>query len=217
MANLEFLRNVVKRRLLDPSVTADSIDAALNECLSYVSGRLLIAKLETTGVVNTVLNECEVAIPEGWNYDRNLFGCSVADAAPIQILNSVSQLVNLYPNFRTEKKSGPIEYILVNKGNLIYYPIPKEVVELTTEFYMSAPLMTKDTDIPSIIPIGLQKKLLTSFALKELYLDVEDGVEGATPNTAKYNGLFEIAFDELDDTIETGQSRPEPHRVTGWF
>jgi hypothetical protein len=216
MAILEDLRSDIKLAILDDDFSDDFIDALINRAVLYFAGAELLAGLESSGEAITVLNSSEVPIPVGWDFMRNLFDVQVENKSNITVLTSLEALLRVYPKYKTEAKVGPIEYAVISKKNIVYYPIPEEPTTLQCGFYAKPTLIAAETDEPECLPLGLHEKLIENYVLKFLYSIKEDGIEGRKVNTVYYKGLLNEALEELSDFSETGQSRPLPNRMSGW-
>lgn len=220
----EDLVSSVKLTLRMPSITSTDIMNQVNKCYDYIASQVLLTALESSGVVDTLIGSISVPIPADWLYHRNLFSCEVEDNGPITVLNSKEHLRRVYPDFETVKQPGPIEYVLISGQTIVYYPIPSSVVALVCDFYKRPE--TVDTplegyscghDLPGIIPIGLQPKILENYVCWQIWERIEDGIEGRKVNTAYYLGQFKEALVELEDTTEVGQSRRLINRATNWI
>lgn len=213
MATLGDIKTAIKLNCKDSSITSTKINAAVNEGLKHVAKKILLPELESSGVVSTVVDDLSVIIPADWNFMRNFYACDIVDQDSPGIINSIEHLKRIYPEYDTDRESGEIEYIVPLFASIIYYPIPTEVTELKCKFYKLPTPLVKDTDVITGIPEGYQEPLLENYALAKIWKSIEDGME-ATPKNAPYHrALFQAAFEELDEKIDTGQSRAEVVRI----
>jgi len=218
MATLEDVLTSVQKSLQDDAFTVDELTKLANQCIDYCSTRILLPKLETSGVVTTDPLTYEVALPDSWLFARNLYSCFSADnIADIKILNSAQGLQDFYPDYKTQLLTGDIHYIFIRGDFITYYPIPKTAIELTCGFYRQPVPLTDDGDVPYALPYGTHEELLENFILWRAWGDLEDGIEGAKTNTLYYQALFMSAFNELDSMIDHGQSRSRPVVPNGWI
>ncbi len=216
MASLVSLRTSISETIQDKKVTNKKIDNLINKCLLYTANRILLSNLESNGEVNTVENTYIIDIPITWNFHRNLFNCQIDKFSNITILNSIEALLRHYPNFKTDLLKGPIEFVLITKSSIIYYPIP-DVVTLKCSFYTKPEILNTSISEPICIPEGMHEVVVENYVLGELYGKVEDGTDGRTVNTNKFKKDYEKALEDLDDVLNSGQSRPLPDRTTNWI
>ena len=224
MYTLEDLVVSVKLTLRMPSITNAEITRHVNNCYDYAASQVLLTLLESSGTVDTLIDNNSVIIPADWNYHRDLFSCEIEDNGPITILNSRESLRRIYPDFDTVSSSGQVKYVLISGASILYYPIPSSVVTLECRFYarpetLEVPIegYSCGCELPSIIPYGLQPKILESYVCWQIWARVEDGIEGRKVNTAYWLGQFKEAMVELEDTTEVGQSRRLVNRLSSWM
>lgn len=218
MATLESIVEAVQVSLQDNVFTTDKLTKLANQGIQYCSKRVLLPKLEVSGLIDTTLATYETIIPDSWLFDRNLYACFCADNnISIQVLNSIDNLMTFYPDYKTDLQEGNIKYVVVRGNYLTYYPIPAEVIALDCNFYTQHTPLVNDSDIPYCLPYGTHEELLENFILWRAWSDLEDGLEGPKVNTQYYRELFMIAFDDLDSMIDTGQSRCRPVIENGWI
>ena len=214
MATLGDIKAAVKVHCQDSSKTGSTkLNLLVNEGLRHVAKKLLLPDLESSGVVSTTLNQNFTVYPASWNFMRNLYQCEVADTEKITIFNSVEHLERVVPNYETEAEEGDIKYVVPNFASIIYYPIPAVVTDINCRFYKLPATLVKDTDPITGIPEGYQEVLLENYVLSKVWKSIEDSMEGPPKNAMYYKGLFDEAFNELDDKIDTGQSRAEVARI----
>jgi hypothetical protein len=73
---------------------------------------------------------------------------------------------------------------------LYYKPIPKAAETITLYYYKHPDAITLVSDPPEWIPPHLQKPLSLNYLVKEIFAQIEEGVDGNTPNTTKYTNLY---------------------------
>lgn len=218
MATLESILTSVQKSLQDDAFTADDLTKLANQCIDYCCTRILLPMLENSGIVTTDPLTYEVAIPDSWNFARNLYSCfSVDNDTDIKVLNSVQALQDFCPNYKTKLESGDIKYIVIRANYVTYYPIPTGAIDLICQFYSQPTKLVNDSDTPYELPYGTHEELMENFILWKAWSDLEDGLEGPKTNTQYYQSLFMAAFDELDSMIDHGQSRCRPTIENGWI
>ncbi len=214
MSTLEELRENVKL-VIDDGYDDDVIDNYINAGIRYVASKVLLPGLESAGQVTTELGVSEVAIPDSWAFSRNLYAAST-DAGPIQVASSTALLLSLFPGMDNELQTGSVQGAAINLINLQYFPVPQEETVITCRFYKKPDNLTNDSDTPDCIPTRMHEELLENFAIWKLFKQLEDGIDGRKINTTDYKKDFYTALDDLDDTINSGQSRATPLRQTNW-
>lgn len=216
MATVETVTDNIIKLVQDDGYTSDDIVAMINRCLKYISTQVLLKSLETVDNMDILSSTYQVDIPESISFNRNLFDCETPDTTEVQILTSIEHLNRVYPNFRTEETVGAIEYALVHKNQLIYYPIPSEDQTVSIGFFKTMPEVTDTTELTDILPLGLDEDLIENYVAYKIYNRVEDSVDGVKVNANSYLKKFEDAMAKLEDVTETGQSRALPRRTSGW-
>lgn len=217
MATLEELRESIIDEIQDTSISEDKIDTLINQSIVHVSRRVLLSELESSGVVSTILDTCEVVIPESWNLQRNLYSVEIEDKNEIKVLSSIAMLERIYPTYTTDLTTGEVSHVTIQGNNLIYYYIPTEELEFKCKFYEKPTTLVADSDELTCIPEGSQEELVENFVLWRLWKTIEDGIEGAKVNTNYHKNQFQYYLNELDDLINSGQSRPESSRLNNWI
>lgn len=201
----------------DDSVVESKVASLINEGALLCASKVRLPEFESTGTFDTVTDGNNVAIPDAWNYHRGLYAAANPSSNPIKVVSSIGIIKDKYPEIDSEILNGDIEFLMIRKGALLYFPIPAEVITVYGKFYEKPTPLTKSKDIPTFLPDHLQATLLESFALWKLYAKIEDGNEGGKVNTKYYKNEFKEAFNELDDDIDKGQSSPTPVRESSWI
>jgi hypothetical protein len=86
--------------------------------------------------------------------------------------------------------AGPVEKVAVEFQTLYYKPIPEEAEIITLYYYKNPDEITLVSDLLSWIPSHLQKPLMVNYLVKELFSQIEEGIDGQTPNTTKYMNFY---------------------------
>ena len=217
MATLEELQTSVLDVLDDDYFSSDRVAALINQGVRFCAGIVLLPELETSGTVSTVVGASEVEIPVAWSFDRNLYQCSSEAEIEIRVLDSLGALFREYPDYVTERLSGPVKRVCIRTSYLTYYPIPTEITELTCSFYKIPDDLVNDADVPSCLPRDFHEELLINYTLWKCFSELEDGMKGAKINTKYYQDLFNSALASLDMLIDHGQSRCRPVIDSGWI
>ena len=87
------------------------------------------------------------------------------------------------------------------KGTSLWVgPTPSDDTELTV-YYYRLPTALEAEDTITELPESLQYKLLFNYACREIYSDIEQGIEGANPDTTKHDMLYQRALTDLERLI----------------
>jgi hypothetical protein len=143
--------------------------------------------LFTIGIINTSVTAAFVNMPS--NFHRDLQFVSSSTGSEIDIAESFIEFVETYPLLN---KSGRISEVIEHGRKFYYQGIPTVSEEVTIHYYRKPVVMANDDDTPDGIPDHLQVPLLVNFAAWKAYEHIENGLEGANPDTLKYkNGFLE--------------------------
>lgn len=192
-----------------------SIEAKINEGFDICASEVLLPALESEGTIDTDATGI-TALPDSWSYDRGLYSCSYGDGNVVNVVDSVSLLEKEYPGFRTELLTGDVKICTVRAKKLVYYPIPSTTTTLTCGFYKEHTELNNLTDTPDELPKHLHYKLLCSFAAKEIFDIIEDGIDGSKVNTAIYSNKFKAALNDLKGHHQIGKSIKSANRTKSW-
>lgn len=209
--NGEKLIDRAVRLIRDPDVTRDLILEVLNEGLVEVTGKLRIPYLGMTAEVDTVPGESETALPE--EYQFGLYDCQdIAKDMPVTVLNSKKQLL---ANYGRLTYTGDVKHVCAVGDTLVYNPIPTEATTLQLSFYRLPDQITERTE-----PVCLKGQfhlVLVHYAANYFYVPIEDGVDGETVNTDKYENAYNKMIEEMKLFYKEGQSFPPPPVTVGEY
>jgi hypothetical protein len=208
MTTLAELIEGVEEIVQDTSFTEASITAKLNRNLQKIAGgieketgvlTLPLPELFTTGTITTSTSLAYVAMPS--DYQRDLVQLTDSDGVDIEIYDSFQNFLLDYAGLAL---AGDVVAATIKGRNLYYQGIPT-VADTLTVYYHKTPatmlLADKATDEPEGLPAHLAYDLLVYSTARDIYLLIEDGIEGEGANTAKYNALFNGALARLEATI----------------
>lgn len=215
--NLLQMRTTVSGIINDSDYTDDMIDAFLNEgVLAVATGVILpgrfdlsppLPDLYTTDTVATDANSY-VALPSDFNRDVVLVKDSSVNTIPI--IASFQNFIHLY-----KEEAGEVDKCSVNGSVLHYRGIPSSPETLAVNYYETPATLTADGDIPTEIPLVLHRQLVVGYALKEIYNEIELGMEGRKVDMRNYEEIFNqglvrlrqlIPEDSLPDFYEENQN-----------
>lgn len=185
------LADEVQNAVQDASYSYDRIIELFNDCLMELAGEHLFPELEAWADLDTSAATNNVALPA--DYMRNLRHChSLTNNRKVKVYGSLTQL---YRWFSSLDQTGAIVGV-APKGRRLYYQ--RQAAETLRINYFKYPqrLQTRE-DKPVEIPWHLAKALLKHYALKELYAEIEDGIEGQQVNTSRHEKKYEQAKERL--------------------
>lgn len=202
---------IAKGRTLvdDESFTEEWATELLNEGMKVISNKVKLPDLDTSSEVTATNSGNSVSVPD--DYQRGLYRCRVKDSGrDVRVFNSLAQIVE---HTGSMEAKGDINCVAV-VGKLLYYQgTPDNDVVLVLYYYRKPVPMVDDDDEPDGLPEHFQRSLLGAYVGGEMYYLIEDGVEGATPNTDKYQGRFARLIDELSKELRAGISNPPPAKT----
>lgn len=202
------LTGEVMRAVQDASYTYEDILELFNDCLFDIAGKHLIPDLETFADIYTDPNVNHVRVPA--DYHRNLRYChSITHNRKRRVYGSKIQLMRWFSNL---DQTGPVNGIAVQGRDLYYQRVPSTAEQLRINYYRYPDRLQSPQDKPACIPWHIAKKLLKHYALKELFSEIEDGIEGPQVNTDRHEKRYAAAEAELVDFI--GPEEREPQEVS---
>ena len=203
----------IEGRIQDTTYDATWIIRKFNEVLTLVAAMCRIPGLQAVATVNVQANTIMIAMPKTYLHDLYL----VTTATYPQGILIAPNLKELVKNSDTEQ-TGPVQMVAVDGKILNFRPIPEAAEDLACHFYATPKELSAGDTFPDYIPPILQKEIFQNYALKEAYLQIEDGIDGANPNTQKYAGLAAVGMASLVAFYPNApKARPELSRKLVWF
>ena len=96
---------------------------------------------------------------------------------------------------------GDVEYVALEGSTLWYLPAPAAAGSLRVVYYQNPTLLSGDTDVPSIFPTHLHRKLCVDGACWLIWDSIEQGEDGSKPNTDRHYAKFEMGISKLREWI----------------
>ena len=161
--------------------------------------------LFTSGTVTLTANASNVAMPA--TYQRGLSRVTVA-GEKLKKYDNLQKLLDAY-----EGRTGAPEAYHLKGRTLWLLPSPASNTTVTLYFYRypvdmsivayaaGPPIVQAVDTSPDGIPPELHFKLLVNFGCREIYSDIEQGLEGNTPDTLKHDALYQRALTDLERMI----------------
>ena len=204
----------------DTTYDATWIINKFNEALLLVATMCRIPGLQTPATVSAPIAATSVPMPKTFLHDLYLVttptypeGLLIAPNLKELIANSASIV-----NSDSEEETGPVAMVALDGKTLNIRPIPEVAEDLTLYFYKLPTELAAGDSFPDYIPAILQKEIFQNYALKEAYLQIEDGIDGNSPNTQKYGGMAAVAMASLVAFYPNApKAKPELRRGGGFF
>jgi len=198
----------IRTEILDivdsPDITDTAVDSLINKALLYISARVPLPALEMydeidiTGITFPVNR---VSLPD--DYQRGLFYCN--DGNDITILSSAARLQREGAFF-----SGDSWRVCAVSQSEILFSDTVEIDTLITIGYLRNP----ETDEVDIFPPGHEEDPIVNYCCWKLFNKIEDGDDGRTPNTTKYQGYLRKDIKELRTLLQESQPQRRPTSAT---
>lgn len=203
----------VERIVQDATYDETWIIRKFNEVLLLVAALCRIPGLQASTPLIALAGATSVAMPKTFLHDLYL----VTTATYPQGILIAPNLKELVANSDNEQ-TGPVQMVAVDGKVLNFRPIPETDENLMLHFYAKPKEMAAGDLFPDYIPEILQKEIFQNYALKEAYLQIEDGIDGVAPNMQKYGGLTAMAMASLIAFYPNApKSKPEVKRNLVWF
>jgi len=191
--------------LQDASYTYADILARFNACLLALAGEYLIPELETWTDIETDPGVNHVRLPA--DYMRNLrYAHSLSHNREIKIYGSLSRLYRWFANL---DQTGRVLGVCRRGRDLYYQRVPSSAESIRINYYRYPQRLESREDKPDFLPWHLAEPLLKHYALKELFSEIEDGIEGAKVNTNYHKQEYELAKATLEYFIGPEEHPPD--------
>jgi hypothetical protein len=203
----------VEKVVQDATYDETWIIGKFNEALTLVATMCRIPGLQSVVTINVLAGATSAAMPKTFLHDLYL----VTTATYPQGVLIAPNLKELTANSDSEE-TGPVAMITLDGKTLTFRPIPEAAEDLTLHFYAKPKELAAGDSFPDYIPAILQKEIFQNYALKEAYLQLEDGIDGVMPNTQKYGGLTAAGISALVVFYPNApKAKPEVKRNLVWF
>lgn len=205
MATLAELIASVQEIIQDESYTDAAITSKLNANLQKIAGgiekdpgvlTLPLPELFASDTVTTSTSAAYVSLPS--DYQRDVVQVVDSDGVDIEIYESFQNFILDYAGLSS---SGSVTAAAIKGRKLYYQGIPTAAETLTVYYHKTPDTMSLSTDEPEGLPAHLASDLLVYATARDIYMLIEDGVEGEGANTARYNAFFNGALTRLEASI----------------
>ena len=174
----------VEKIVQDATYDETWIIGKFNEALLLLATMCRIPGLQTTAVVEAAAAAITAVLPKTYLHDLYL----VTTPTYPQGILIAPNIKELKAN-SNDTRTGPVQIICLDGKILNFRPIPEDAENMTLHFYGKPKELAAGDVFPDYIPEILHKEIFQNYALKEAYLQIEDGLDGGMPNTQKYGGL----------------------------
>jgi hypothetical protein len=200
------LADTVLEKVQDGSYDWPFVVGLFDDCLLELAGDFLFPDLEETADVPTDPGVGYIRMPA--NFHRELRYChSISHNRKIAIKGSVIQL---YRDYSKLDQSGVVRGVALKGRNLYYQRIPASAETLRLNFYRYPDRLLSRYDKPTIMPYNLARKLLVHYACREIYDEIEDGIEGVQKiNTKYHDSRYQRAKAQLDMFLGPEEREPQ--------
>lgn len=196
--------------------TPDKVLTLLNEGLFDVATDVNLPALDTWGTVTVAAVASNASLPDGFMRELHTVYDSKRPDVDIPIVSSLKTLTNIHGVLGSE--TGPIEECCEEDGVLYFAPTPTEETSLVVGYYREPAALADPTDIPSCLPQAFHDACLINYVAWRLFSIMEEGMDGETVMTARYQGFYHQALAALATRYpDTSRKRVRRVRRARWF
>lgn len=198
----------VVSKIQDSAYDDDAILDIINEGRFHVATLVDLPALRTSDTLETSSTENAVDLPA--DYHKGIFWVwSVGQKR--RIGSRKGDYYNLLTFMETYPgQDGRIDSVCVDGVELLYQGAADD--SLIIRYYKKPTPITNTLNEPAELPDQFQQKILVAYCCKEIFSDIEDGMEGQKVNTEFWEGKFNKSMAELATFVEENKPR-EPKYV----
>jgi hypothetical protein len=183
----------VEDKIQDSHYDAAWAIVRFNEALEQIATLCRIPGLQTSFPVYPLAGTTSLS-PMPKTYLHSLYlVTSVTYPQGLLIAPNRKELIQIHD----PEQTGSAEAVCIEGKTLLYRPILEVDEELMCYYYGKPKELAAGDSFPDYIPPTLQKEIFKNYALKEAYMDIEDGIDGVMPNTQKHSALAANAIAAL--------------------
>jgi hypothetical protein len=187
------LSEKVQRKIDDRSYTYDDIVEKLNQGLRWISGKWDVPDLEE--FADLTLDTGANNIPLPMNFQKKLLWAhSTTHNRRIKVYPSAIQLLRW---FNMIDQTGRVLGVAQKGRRLFYQRIPSSAETVRINFFKFPDPIDRRTSKVDVLPYHLVDDLLVNYACKEIFEEIEDGLEGEKVNTNHYTNKWKEAVGDL--------------------
>lgn len=170
--------------------------------------------LLTSATVTATTTANSVAMPS--TYQRGLQRVNITGSDKLKKYTNLQKMLDRY-----ERETGTPEAYCIKGKTLWYAPMPLSSTSLTVYFHkyptdlviadavVGPPAVAAIDDVPTEIPEHLQSDLLVNFTLRDIYKEIESGMDMNNPDTIKHDAWFQMAMTDLEREIGPADGEAE--------
>lgn len=201
----EDLAQTVLRKVQDASYNYDDVLALFNKCLLQLSGRFLLPNLEVMRDILTDPGRPSIPVPA--DYQKNIrYAHSISHNRKLTVYGSVI-LMNRW--FSVLDQAGVVIGLAVKGRDLYYQRVPSSAETIRINYWAYPEPMHTRYAKPTCLPVHLIEPLLVNYACKELYSEIEDGIDGQKVNTAYHGNEYNQALTDLNSFLGPEGREPQ--------
>jgi hypothetical protein len=205
------LIETIMEKVQDPSLDSKRIRRMINVAIQESASILTdpLPDCETRATLTTSLTNPHISLPD--NFHRDLDFCfNVTRNDRVEIYRSLPYLsaVSGWENLDDESSV----YGVARSGRTLYYQgIPTTAETLTIHYFRKPTELERDNDEPWEFPSYCHQAIIVNHVLKELFSEIEDGIEQQKVNTAYHDKQWQDAVRALE--IFMGPRNTEPPQI----
>jgi len=181
----------------DSSLTGDAhLIQLFDRCVKQLAQRIDFSALIAEATVTVDVSESDTTADLPSDFLRNiLYAYDEDSGAEIEVVTP-HRMWDLYPKMDGEGEA--VAYLAVRDNTIHVQPAPSDDVDIVIR-YIAAPdeVDSLSDTVPEWIPASEQFDLFYHFACERLYALLEDGADGAKPNTAYHAAMFKQKFNSV--------------------
>lgn len=155
-----------------------------NDCLNSIATKCRIPALQVSHPLTVTAGTVVATVPKTYLHELYL-ATSVTYPHGLLLAPNLQEMIR---SSHPDDTGNPA--MICIEGSLVHFrPKPSENEIITLYYYGKPRELALGDEFPTYIPDMLQDKIFVNYALTEAYLQIEDGIDGANPNTGKYGGL----------------------------
>lgn len=189
--------DAVQDKIDDTSYTQADVMKIANKGRLWIASQVLLPALQTDGTVTTVADTAYVALPT--DYMRNLTQCySTTNERWIKVWEDLRLFLRCFTKL---DQTGYVIGVSIRGDYLHYQYVPDDddydLETLKLWYYKHPTPFTVVGDKPTELHAALAEDLVAEWCIKEIFDEIEDGLEGQKVNTIYHTGKFNQHFSAL--------------------
>lgn len=205
------LIEIIMDKVQDPSLDSKRIRRMINVAIQESASILTdpLPDCETRATLTTHIVNPYISLPD--NFHRDLDFCfNVTRNDRVEVFRSLPYL-SAVSGWENLDQAASV-YGVARSGNTLYYQgIPTTAETLTIHYFRKPAELEKDNDEPWEFPSYSHQSIIVNHVLKELFSEIEDGIEQQKVNTAYHDKQWRDAILSLELFI--GPRNTEPPQI----